>query len=105
MATTRNWKPVAFVTLCVVTAVAWAPFFSVLVAGLTATAFGCTLNEGNAHPCVVAGIDLGDTLYAMGVMGWLMLVTVPFMLLTLVVWAALAIVFISRRIQARRAQA
>lgn len=35
------------------------------------------MNESQAHPCIVNGVDLGETLYAMGVMGWFMLLTIP----------------------------
>jgi hypothetical protein len=101
----QSWRFPAFLTLCVVTAIAWLPFLLVLTAGLFATVFGCTLNEGDSHPCVVAGIDFGELLYVAGVSGWFMLVTFPFMLLTLLVWFVLGIVFMVRRAQARRAAA
>ena len=53
------------------------PIVFVSVAGSIASANGCQLDEGSVHPCVVRGADMGETLYAMGVMGWFMLVTVP----------------------------
>lgn len=68
------------------TLLAGMPFFSVLTAGTVANWRGCRLHEGFANPCVIAGTDWGETLYAMGVMGWLMLVTWPFMLLSLIGW-------------------
>ncbi|MFC4424732.1 hypothetical protein [Deinococcus navajonensis] len=38
---------------------------------------GCRLDEGSVHPCPVLGVDLGSALYTMGMMGWVMLITVP----------------------------
>jgi hypothetical protein len=74
------------------TLLAWLPLFSVLTASLLANAYGCRLHEGFPNPCVIAGADRGETLYAMGVMGWFMLVTGPFMLLSLVGWPIYAAV-------------
>jgi len=60
----------------------WA-FFAVFPLLVTATAAviawlnGCELNEGNPHPCVVCGTDIGETLYAMGMMAWFCLITLP----------------------------
>lgn len=101
----QSWQLPAFITLCVLTVVGWAPLAGVLFSGLFAEYFGCTLNEAGTHPCVVAGIDWGGALSLMFVAGWLMLVTWPLMLLTFAAWVALAIVYIVRRVQARRAQA
>ncbi len=100
-----GWRLTAFITLCVLTVVGWAPFAGVLVSSLLAEAFGCTLNEAGTHPCVVAGIDWGGALSTMFVLGWLMLVTWPLMLLTPVAWIALGIIYIIRRWQGRRAEA
>jgi len=35
------------------------------------------VDEGSVHPCVINGKDYGQLLYTLGVMGWLMLVTLP----------------------------
>jgi hypothetical protein len=53
------------------------PVLSVLLASLIANVLGCNLNEGNVHPCKCLGIDIGELLYSMFVMGWLALVTLP----------------------------
>jgi hypothetical protein len=53
------------------------PVALVAVAGSIASSNGCALDESTAHPCIVNGQDIGGTLYAMGVMGWFMLVTLP----------------------------
>ncbi len=86
----RRWR-LAYTVLVVATILSFAPLASVVIAGATAASLGCRLDEGSTHPCVLAGVDLGDTLYAMGVVGWLMLVTWPGMLLTLLCWVALLI--------------
>ncbi len=53
-----------------------APLLSAFFASWIAAANGCSLNEGSANACVIAGADVGGTLYTMFVMGWLMLLTV-----------------------------
>jgi hypothetical protein len=60
------------------------PMISVFVAAMIAKAWGCPLDEGSAHPCVVLGLDIGGLLYSMGVMGWLFLLTIPSGLIALV---------------------
>ena len=40
-------------------------------------AYGCKVDEGSAHPCIINGHDYGELLYSLGVMGWFMLVTIP----------------------------
>lgn len=55
----------------------FGPLLAALGAGAVADAHGCTLNEGNAHPCVIAGHDWGGTLYGLFVLGWLALLTLP----------------------------
>lgn len=57
--------------------IAVSPIIPVLTAGVIAGIFSCPLDEGSVHPCIIAGYDMGDTLYAMGVMGWGMLATLP----------------------------
>ena len=59
--------------------VSWTafPLVCALIATLVAAICGCTLNETAAAPCVVFGVDLGKTLYTLGVMGWLGVVTLP----------------------------
>jgi hypothetical protein len=53
------------------------PLLSVLVTSAIASIGGCQVNEAFVQPCVILGIDLGGLLYGMGVLGWLMLVTLP----------------------------
>jgi hypothetical protein len=53
------------------------PWLCVIMAGSVANACGCALDEGSAHPCIVAGMDVGGVLYALGMMGWLGILTTP----------------------------
>jgi hypothetical protein len=70
---------------------AWTAWPVVLVsaAGAIASANGCQLDEGSAHPCIVNGSDVGEQIYGMGVMGWFMLVTVPTGLIALAAYGAI----------------
>ena len=55
----------------------FAPIASVVASGLIANAHGCKVDEGSVHPCIINGVDRGELLYQLGVLGWLMLVTLP----------------------------
>jgi len=81
-----------WIVLAIILLVALAPVLSVLVAGAIADANGCTLNEGSVNPCVVNGEDIGPTLYALGVMGWFMLATIPLGAGALLLWAVVLVV-------------
>ena len=84
---------------------AWTlwPVAMVTVAGSIASANGCQLDEGSAHPCIVNGRDMGEQLYGMGVMGWFMLVTIPTGLLALVAYGAiLLVIWLARRARRRK---
>ncbi len=63
--------------------IVWTPFLLLVLAMLLARLTGSEVNEARAHPCRVVGIDLGGTLYAMMMMGWLLIPLMPFMVLTL----------------------
>jgi hypothetical protein len=70
------WLPY-WIVLFLIAIVALAPIGSVVACGLIANAHGCRVDEGSVHPCIVDGKDYGPLLYQLGVMGWLMLVTLP----------------------------
>jgi hypothetical protein len=70
------WIVYSFV-LILILLVALAPMGSVVMCGLIANSHGCRVDEGSVHPCIMNGKDYGQLLYALGVMGWLMLVTFP----------------------------
>ncbi len=65
------------IALFLILGVALTPIVSVVACSAIANAYSCRVDEGSAHPCVIHGKDYGETLYTMGVMGWLMLVTIP----------------------------
>ena len=89
------------IVLLLILLVAFAPVISVAIAGAVAEAHGCTLHEGFKNPCVVNGVDRGDTLYTMFVLGWLMLATLPIGAIACLIWASVLIVhLLSRRRQA-----
>ena len=57
-----------------------------MLCGAIANAYGCKVDEGSVHPCVINGHDYGELLYSLGVMGWFMLVTIPGGLVAFVSW-------------------
>ncbi|MFK4811445.1 hypothetical protein ACI3KW_14690 [Devosia sp. ZW T5_3] len=78
------WAVILFLTIL--------PLLSVLLAAAIADAHGCRLDEGNAHPCIVWGSDWGTTLYAMALMGWLMIASLPLGGGAFIVWLVLLII-------------
>ena len=85
------------------------PMISVLVAGTNADRNNCELHEGFVNPCIIDGEDWGETLYAMGMMGWFGLVTIPGALLIaaaylLIVISVAIIRYVRRRNMAPQAQ-
>ena len=78
------------ISLAAILAVAAAPFVLTLGAGLVATVLGCDLDEGNVHPCVVLGIDLGYPLYASALLGLIAMIGLPFAGAALLVWLVVA---------------
>src|SRR5215471_15235390 len=72
--------------LFVIVAFAFAPIGSVILCAVLANAYACKVDEGSMHPCIVNGQDYGQLLYTLGVLGWLMLVTLPAGLFAFVVW-------------------
>jgi ABC-type Fe3+ transport system permease subunit len=87
----KRWI-VMWIVLAAILIVTAAPLISVIVAGSIAEANGCTLHEGFVNPCIINGRDVGQTLYTMGMMGWLMLASIPLGGIALVVWLVLAVV-------------
>lgn len=85
--------------LLLILLVALAPVIAVATAGWIAESHGCVLHEGFANPCIVNGSDMGETLYAMGVMGWFMLATIPLGGLALIAWLVVLVIhwFVWRR--------
>jgi hypothetical protein len=59
---------------------------SVAACAVIANKYGCLVAEGSVHPCVIDGKDYGQLLYTLGVMGWLVLVSLPAGAVTFSVW-------------------
>ena len=53
------------------------PVLIAMLAGAIANLAKCELNEGSVSPCMIAGKDMGKLLYAMGVSGWFVFMTMP----------------------------
>jgi hypothetical protein len=79
----------AMVILSIVTVISLAPVASVVTAGLLASYFHCQVDEGGVHPCAAFETDIGETLYTMGVLGWLMLITIPVFVFVVIGWVVL----------------
>lgn len=75
-----------WILLGLILVLALAPIGSVMLCGLIANSFGCRVDEGSAHPCIISGKDYGHLLYTLGVMSWLMLVTLPLGALAFAGW-------------------
>src|SRR5881397_3050264 len=46
---------------------AFAPIGSVMLCAWIANAYGCKVDEGSVHPCIINGHDYGELLYDLGV--------------------------------------
>ena len=73
------------------------PLLSLLLAVLFASAFGCQLDEGSVHPCLILGLDFGGLLYPMAVGGWFVVFTIPLAGLALIVWLIVLVVLLFMR--------
>jgi hypothetical protein len=72
--------------LFAILAFAFAPVGSVILCAAIANAYGCKVDEGSVHPCIIGGHDYGELLYDLGVMGWFMLATLPAGVVAFVFW-------------------
>jgi hypothetical protein len=80
-----------WIVLALIVLFACAPIGSVIACAVIANAYGCKVDEGSVHPCIINGQDYGHTLYTLGVMGWLMLVTIPAGVFAFVIWVIVLI--------------
>jgi hypothetical protein len=85
-----------------ITLLTLAPVLSAFAAYAIANLNGCTLHEGFVNPCVVMGVDLGNALYIMGVLGWLGLMTLPIGLPALVVLTLAGVVHLVLHLRKHR---
>lgn len=84
--------------LITILVIGFGPWVMVAGAGLVAESNGCQLDEGSAHPCVINGMDYGETLYSLGLMGWIGLATCPLSILLLAIYlGVLLILYLVRR--------
>lgn len=74
---------------------ALAPVGSVVICSVLASQYGCHVDEGSVHPCLANGKDIGPLLYQLGVLGWLMLVTLPAGAVAFLVWLVILLVHLS----------
>ncbi|MFT4928810.1 MAG: hypothetical protein ACI8WB_004930 [Phenylobacterium sp.] len=75
-----------------------------LIAGLIANLYNCTLHEGYVNPCIVLGVDLGSTLYSMGLSAWLAIVTIQIGGLGFMVGMTWLIIAFFRNLSARNSR-
>jgi hypothetical protein len=75
-----------WIVLAVIVLFAFAPVGSVVTCGIIANAHDCRVDEGSMHPCIINGHDYGQLLYTLGVLGWLMLVTLPAGVFAFMIW-------------------
>jgi hypothetical protein len=87
--------------LAAIVLIALAPLLSLLAASVIASAGDCVLNEGDVHPCIVAGLDVGGVLSFLFVSGWLAMATLPLGAVALLIWLVAAIVLYVRSRRAR----
>jgi hypothetical protein len=68
------------------------PVILTVVAFLSAGALGCQLDEGSIHPCNFLGMNIGGTLYTLGMMFWFFFVTLPLAGAIMVVWVLVEVI-------------
>jgi hypothetical protein len=84
------------IVLFVILLITLAPIGSVVACSWIANSYGCKVDEGSVHPCIIGGVDRGQLLYTMGVMGWFMLLTLPAGAFAILGWIIILIVHRSR---------
>ncbi len=72
------------------------PVFTTVLGAVIANDHGCAVNEGNINPCVIDGVDQGQTLAFMGMSFLYLLLTFPLGILFFVVWLIVLLVHRSR---------
>jgi hypothetical protein len=85
------WIPY-WIVLVLMGLIALAPIASVVACSVIASRYGCRVDEGSVHPCMVDGKDYGPLLYQLGVMGWLMLITLPAGAIAFGVWLTILLI-------------
>jgi len=67
----------------------FGPFIPTFVAGVIASIFGCELEVGKVHPCIVFGNDIGKFLYGTSVIAFFGMGTFPIGIIALIVFAVI----------------
>ena len=80
------------VILMIILVLAALPLVLTLIGGSLASANGCQLDEGSIHPCIIAGVDRGELVYTLGMMGWLMLASLPLGVVALGIWVFVLVI-------------
>lgn len=89
------------VLMVLVLLVCLAPLFCMAVAEVIARINGCKLDLVSAHPCIVGGQDIGDTLLTLGSMGYFLMATLPWAMVVVAAWIIIEIIAWVRRRAAR----
>lgn len=85
-----RWRFLIIPILLIVLAL--SPLLAGMAAGTYAQSHGCRLHEGFAEPCIVDGVDVGETLYLFAVLPWLTLATMPLGGGAFILWTIIEIV-------------
>ncbi|QJR17050.1 hypothetical protein [Pelagibacterium halotolerans] len=84
------WIPYA-ISFIVILLLALFPVISVFIVYLVADANSCRVDEAGVYPCVVGDSDIGGLLAFMGLLGWLMLATIPLGGMALLLWCVVLV--------------
>src|SRR5438093_11539142 len=63
--------------LFLILAFAFAPVGSVILCAWIANAYGCKVDEGSVHPCIIGGHDYVALTYDLGALAWYALGPLP----------------------------
>lgn len=85
------WRLYGVVALAIAIFALW-PLVSVFASIGVAQQFGCQLDEGSIHVCMIGGSDWGGALTILFVMGWFALLTLPVGLGAGLIWLAVLVV-------------
>jgi hypothetical protein len=80
-----------WIVLVLIVLFAFAPVGTAIASASIANGYGCKVDEGSVHPCIINGQDYGQLFYTLGVLGWLMLVTLPSGIFAFVIWLIILI--------------
>ncbi|MEQ1670325.1 MAG: hypothetical protein ABL893_05665 [Hyphomicrobium sp.] len=73
--------------LAIIAGISLLPLLGILLTALLAGVLGCEVNESGPTPCMAFGTDIGDWLSGFLTLGWFGLLTIPFLMVLVAVWA------------------